>query len=57
MRLVIRGIENYYGDEDFSESSPDYYGVFDGVALYAYQWLAAFRNKDDAELFVKSKEQ
>jgi hypothetical protein len=57
MSLVIRGIENYYGDESFDEISPDYYGVFDGVALYAYQWLAAFRSKEDAELFLKIKDQ
>ena len=57
MSLVVRGIESYYEEEWFTETSPDYYGVFDGVALHAYQWLAAFRSKADAELFVKIKEQ
>ena len=58
-QYYIRGIEYYNEDEWFTndESKVNYWGVFDHPTEYAYYYLATFQVKEDAELFLKIKQQ
>lgn len=56
-KLVIKPLEEYYEDIYFigSDESANCWGVFEEDKEYAYEYLALFTIKADAELFVKAK--
>ncbi len=56
--MFLKPIVFDYEDTHFfgEEGSPDAWALFVSDEDYAYQWVAAFVSKEDAELFMKIKE-
>jgi len=57
--MIIKPVETHYEDEYFTEEGSkniSFYGVYLSDDDDAYQWIAAFRAKGDAILFIEKRQ-